>query len=133
MGFSANVEKIKPSATMAVSALAKKLKAEGRDVIDLSAGEPDFDTPGFISDAAIEGIKKGKRALWIEEMELAAVKKDFGDQLRIFEDDIFERVRKSLHGKTADGGPNKLHKGDQIVYAVLGAGLAWGGGYMKVN
>ena len=60
MGFSANVEKIKPSATMAVSALAKKLKAEGRDVIDMSAGEPDFDTPGFISDAAIEGIRKGK-------------------------------------------------------------------------
>lgn len=60
MGFSANVEKIKPSATMAVSALAKKLKAEGRDVIDLSAGEPDFDTPGFISDAAIEGIRKGR-------------------------------------------------------------------------
>ena len=60
MGFSANVEKIKPSATMAVSALAKKLKAEGRDVIDLSAGEPDFDTPAFISDAAIDGIRKGK-------------------------------------------------------------------------
>ena len=60
MRFSSNVEKIKPSATMAVSALAKKLKAEGRDVIDLSAGEPDFDTPSFISDAAIEGIRKGK-------------------------------------------------------------------------
>ncbi len=60
MPFSANVEKIKPSATMAVSALAKKLRAEGRDIIDLSAGEPDFDTPTFISDAAIEGIRKGK-------------------------------------------------------------------------
>jgi aspartate aminotransferase len=60
MGFSANVEKIKPSATMAVSSLAKKLKAEGKDVIDLSAGEPDFDTPSFISEAAIEGIRKGK-------------------------------------------------------------------------
>lgn len=60
MRFSSNVEKIKPSATMAVSALAKKLKAEGRDVIDMSAGEPDFDTPAFISEAAIEGIRKGK-------------------------------------------------------------------------
>ena len=60
MSFSSNVEKIKPSATMAVSALAKKLRAEGRDIIDMSAGEPDFDTPGFISDAAIEGIRKGK-------------------------------------------------------------------------
>jgi len=60
MSFSANVEKIKPSATMAVSALAKRLRAEGRDVVDLSAGEPDFETPGFISDAAIEGIHKGR-------------------------------------------------------------------------
>ena len=60
MAFSQNVAKIKPSATMAVSALAKRLRAEGRDIVDLSAGEPDFDTPGFISDAAIEGIRKGK-------------------------------------------------------------------------
>jgi len=58
--FSANVAKIKPSATMAVSALAKRLKAEGRDVIDMSAGEPDFDTPAHISEAAIEGIRAGK-------------------------------------------------------------------------
>jgi aspartate aminotransferase len=60
MSFSANVEKIKPSATMAVSALAKRLRAEGKDVIDMSAGEPDFDTPAHISEAAIEGIRAGK-------------------------------------------------------------------------
>ena len=60
MAFSANVEKIKPSATMAVSALAKRLRAEGRDIVDLSAGEPDFDTPAFISEAAIAGIRAGR-------------------------------------------------------------------------
>ena len=60
MSFSANVEKIKPSATMAVSALAKRLKAEGRDVIDMSAGEPDFDTPAHIAEAGIKGIRAGK-------------------------------------------------------------------------
>jgi aspartate aminotransferase len=60
MQFSSNVEKLKPSATIAVSTLAKKLAAEGRDIINLSAGEPDFDTPAFISDAAIEGIRAGK-------------------------------------------------------------------------
>jgi aspartate aminotransferase len=60
MQFSSNVEKLKPSATIAVSTLAKKLTAEGRDIINLSAGEPDFDTPAFISDAAIEGIRAGK-------------------------------------------------------------------------
>ena len=57
--FSSNVERLQPSATMAVSALAKRLKAEGRNVIDLSAGEPDFPTPDWISEAAIEGIRKG--------------------------------------------------------------------------
>ena len=60
MTFSANVEKLQPSATMAVSTLAKRLKAEGRDVIDLSAGEPDFDTPEWIAEAAIDGIRAGK-------------------------------------------------------------------------
>ena len=60
MQLSSNVEKLKPSATIAVSTLAKKLAAEGRDIINLSAGEPDFDTPAFISEAAIEGIRAGK-------------------------------------------------------------------------
>ena len=60
MAFSANIEKIKPSATMAVSALAKRLRAEGRDIVDLSAGEPDFDTPAFISKSAIAGIHAGR-------------------------------------------------------------------------
>jgi len=60
MSFSANVEKLQPSATMAVSTLAKRLRAEGRDVIDLSAGEPDFDTPEWIAQAAVDGIRAGK-------------------------------------------------------------------------
>jgi len=60
MKFSANVEKLRPSATIAVSTLAKQLAEEGRDIIDLSAGEPDFDTPSFISEAAVEGIRAGR-------------------------------------------------------------------------
>jgi aspartate aminotransferase len=50
---------IKPSPTLAVSAKAAKLKAEGRDVIAMGAGEPDFDTPEFIKEAAIAAIRKG--------------------------------------------------------------------------
>jgi aspartate aminotransferase len=50
---------IKPSPTLAVSAKAAKLKSEGRDIIGLGAGEPDFDTPQFIKDAAIAAINKG--------------------------------------------------------------------------
>ena len=51
---------IKPSPTMAVSKLAAELKAAGKDVIGLGAGEPDFDTPDHIKLAAIEAIKMGK-------------------------------------------------------------------------
>jgi len=50
---------IKPSPTLAISAKAAKLKSEGRDIIGLGAGEPDFDTPQFIKDAAIAAINKG--------------------------------------------------------------------------
>jgi aspartate aminotransferase len=50
---------IKPSPTLAVSAKAAKLKSEGKDVIAMGAGEPDFDTPQFIKDAAIAAINKG--------------------------------------------------------------------------
>ena len=59
MQFSQNISKLKPSATMAVSSLAKRLASEGRDILNLSAGEPDFDTPEFIRNAGIEGIQGG--------------------------------------------------------------------------
>ena len=51
---------IKPSPTVAVTTKAQELKAAGRDVIGLGAGEPDFDTPDFIKHAAIEAIQQGK-------------------------------------------------------------------------
>jgi aspartate aminotransferase len=56
---SANVAQLKESATIAVSARAKALKAEGRKIIDLGAGEPDFDTPEFIRRAAQKAIDEG--------------------------------------------------------------------------
>lgn len=54
------VQRIKPSATLAVSSRAKELKAAGKDIIGLGAGEPDFDTPDHIKAAGIEAIKQGK-------------------------------------------------------------------------
>ncbi len=60
MTYSDNISQLRPSATIAVSSLAKRLRAEGRDIIDLSAGEPDFDTPEWISQAAVDGIHAGK-------------------------------------------------------------------------
>ena len=56
---SANVATMRESATIAVSARAKALRAEGRPIIDLGAGEPDFDTPGFIRKAAQRAIDEG--------------------------------------------------------------------------
>lgn len=57
--LSKRVQAIKPSPTLAVTARAAKLKAEGKDIIGLGAGEPDFDTPQHIKAAAIEAINKG--------------------------------------------------------------------------
>ena len=56
MGFLADsLQRIKPSATIAVTDKARALKLAGRDVIGLGAGEPDFDTPDNIKEAAIRG------------------------------------------------------------------------------
>ncbi len=57
--LSKRVQKVKPSPTLAVTARAAQLKAEGRDIIGLGAGEPDFDTPLHIADAGVEAIRKG--------------------------------------------------------------------------
>jgi aspartate aminotransferase len=57
--LSKRVRAIKPSPTLAVSNLASQLRAQGRDVIGLGAGEPDFDTPDHIREAAIEAIRQG--------------------------------------------------------------------------
>jgi len=57
---SAALSRVKPSATIAVSAKARQLQREGRDVIGLGAGEPDFDTPDNIKEAAIKAIRDGK-------------------------------------------------------------------------
>ncbi len=57
--LSERVQRIKPSPTLAVTAKANELKAAGKDVIGLGAGEPDFDTPDFIKEAAIKAISAG--------------------------------------------------------------------------
>ena len=57
--LSNRVNAVKPSPTLAITARAAKMRAEGHDIIGLGAGEPDFDTPDFIKHAAIEAINKG--------------------------------------------------------------------------
>ncbi|MDE3060417.1 MAG: pyridoxal phosphate-dependent aminotransferase [Pseudomonadota bacterium] len=58
--IASRLSRVKPSPTLAVTAKAAELKAAGKDVIGLGAGEPDFDTPDHIKNAAIEAIRRGE-------------------------------------------------------------------------
>jgi aspartate aminotransferase len=58
--FSDSLSRVKPSATIVITQKARDLKAQGRDVISLSVGEPDFDTPENIKEAAIAAIRRGE-------------------------------------------------------------------------
>ncbi len=60
MKVSKRAQEVPPSATLAVTARAQELKAEGADVVGFGAGAPDFDTPEYIKEAAIEALKAGK-------------------------------------------------------------------------
>ena len=60
MRISKRAQDVPPSATLAVTSRAKELKAKGVDIVDFGAGEPDFDTPDFIKEAAIKALKAGK-------------------------------------------------------------------------
>ena len=80
MRYSSNIERLQPSATIAVSTLAKRLAAEGRDIINLSAGEPDFDTPVFIADAAVEGIRAGQTR-YTPPVGIPSLRKAIADRL----------------------------------------------------
>ncbi len=79
MILSKKAEKIQPSITLAITAEAKRMKSEGIDVIGFGAGEPDFNTPENIQEAAIESMKKGctkyTPASGILELKEAIVKK----------------------------------------------------------
>jgi DNA-directed RNA polymerase subunit beta len=66
-----------------------------------------------------DGVEKDSRALSIEAAETERVRKDFNDQLRILEDDIFLRVERMLTGKQAEGGPAGLKSGSRITQGYL--------------
>jgi DNA-directed RNA polymerase subunit beta len=66
-----------------------------------------------------DGVEKDSRALSIEAAELESVRKDFDDQLRILEKDIFQRVERLIVGKQAEGGPGALKSGGRVTQAYL--------------
>src|SRR6187551_3038514 len=80
MQQSAALARVKPSATLAADAKGRELKALGRDIISLAAGEPDFDTPDNIKEAAIKAIRDGKASKYtavdgIPELKAAVARK----------------------------------------------------------
>jgi aspartate aminotransferase len=77
-----SLSRIKPSATMAVTDKARALKASGRDVIGLGAGEPDFDTPDNIKRAAIKAIESGKAAKYTAVEGIAELKSAIVDKFK---------------------------------------------------
>jgi len=79
MKFSDRIQRVKPSPTLAVTAMAAQLQSQGIDVIGFGSGEPDFDTPQNIKEAAIKAINSGKTKYTpsggIPELKEAVVKK----------------------------------------------------------
>jgi DNA-directed RNA polymerase subunit beta len=119
------VGKVTPKGETQLTPEEKLLRAifgeKASDVKDTSLRVPSG-MAGTVIDVQVftrDGVEKDARALQIEEMELAAVRKDLDDQLRIMEDDTFQRVEKMLIGKVADGGPNKLKAGTKIAKSYL--------------
>jgi DNA-directed RNA polymerase subunit beta len=119
------VGKVTPKGETQLTPEEKLLRAifgeKASDVKDTSLRLPSG-MAGTVVDVQVftrDGVEKDKRAVQIEELELERVRKDLADQLRIMENDTFQRVEKMLVGKTADGGPGGLKAGAKITKAYL--------------
>ncbi|ALG82123.1 pyridoxal phosphate-dependent aminotransferase [Halanaeroarchaeum sulfurireducens] len=92
MNYATRVQRVEPSATLAVSNLAKELEAAGEDVVDLSVGEPDFDTPDHIKAAATEAMEAGETGYapsnGIPELREAIAEKLQGDGMEYEADNV---------------------------------------------
>ena len=115
------VGKVTPKGETQLTPEEKLLRAifgeKASDVKDTSLRVPPG-MDGTVIDVRVftrDGVEKDSRALSIEKAEIERVRKDFGDQQRILEDDMFQRVRGMLLGKVAAGGPSKLKSGTKIT------------------
>ncbi|MGH8567770.1 MAG: DNA-directed RNA polymerase subunit beta, partial [Gammaproteobacteria bacterium] len=119
------VGKVTPKGETQLTPEEKLLRAifgeKASDVKDTSLRVPSG-MSGTVIDVHVftrDGIEKDARALEIETAELMRVKQDFDDQLRILEDDVYQRIEKALLGKVADGGPGGLKAGTKITKTYL--------------
>ena len=115
------VGKVTPKGETQLTPEEKLLRAifgeKASDVKDTSLRVPPG-MDGTVIDVRVftrDGVEKDARALDIERMELAAVRKDLDDQQRILEEDIYERIQSLLLGKVAAGGPSGLKAGSKIT------------------
>lgn len=116
--ISQKVDQIKPSATILVSMKAMELKAQGRDIISLGFGEPDFDTPKHIRDAAIAAIRAGKtRYTQVDgtpELKAAIIHKLRQDNDLVFEPEqiiVSNGAKQSLYNLMVA----VLNRGDEVI------------------
>ncbi|MEA3152518.1 MAG: DNA-directed polymerase subunit beta [Betaproteobacteria bacterium] len=119
------VGKVTPKGETQLTPEEKLLRAifgeKASDVKDTSLRVPSG-MSGTVIDVQVftrEGIERDKRAQQIIDDELKRYKKDLADQLRIVENDMFERLERLLTGKVANGGPKKLAKGTKITKEYL--------------
>ena len=119
------VGKVTPKGETQLTPEEKLLRAifgeKASDVKDTSLRVPSG-ISGTVIDVQVftrEGIERDKRAQKIIDDELDRYKKDLADQMRIVEEDAFERLERLLIGKVATGGPNKLAKGKEITAEYL--------------
>ncbi len=114
------VGKVTPKGETQLTPEEKLLRAifgeKAADVKDTSLRVPSG-MEGVVIDVQVftrDGVKKDKRALEIEEAEIKRYRKDLNDQLKIVEQDIFNRIAKLLLGKVAESGPGGLQRGGEI-------------------
>ena len=114
------VGKVTPKGETQLTPEEKLLRAifgeKASDVKDSSLRVPSG-IEGTVIDVRVftrDGIDKDERSLDIEKEEIENVKKDVADQIRIYENDIFIRVKNIMKGKVAEGGPGDLKKGEKI-------------------
>lgn len=119
------VGKVTPKGETQLTPEEKLLRAifgeKASDVKDTSLRVP-TGMEGTVIDVQVftrEGVEKDARVLDIEQNELAKAKQDLSDELRIRENDIFQRIEKLLLNRTAEGGPSKLKKGTKVTKPYL--------------
>lgn len=119
------VGKVTPKGETQLTPEEKLLRAifgeKASDVKDTSLRMP-TGMSGTVIDVQVftrEGIQRDKRAQSIIEVELKRYRQDLNDQIRIFDNDAFDRIERMIVGQKANGGPNKLAKGKEITSEYL--------------